>query len=1237
MFWKRARARGARDRETATRASTTDDAMTDAREVRSEVLARFWSLASEDRDARVRACEALMDDLADARGGGGGGDGRGADGGAGDARGDGGAGGEDEDDGADVRAYALRRLTRGLSSGRGGARQGFALALSELASSETLGTTPMEALEALDANVAAITKSTKGDEARDILLGRVFGLAAIGIALGARTDLEAEARTRCGAEVMTRARALRKEKTYLCEPVAAFVIEMRRALGDETFGAVAERAGEDLAEWLRGECAADTLWLACELCDVLPAKARDSIAWLPTHKSKKKGAKSVDWKEVFTRTGLRKISTALVDAAHTHPRMHNAWEMILREVSQAGGIVPLWEVVCEEGLFVSGSHQRRFLGFRVFDALLSSAEAHEIPALFSNNFIKCLLNNLSAPDNYLHECAVDCLARIVAFASDKKTESSKKIAVIAALQRQGPTRFDNVTKTNAVQDLVKSLDSEDAVHYLEGMYNIVTTAPEQDPDVVGTEEELASALANGTGQKRRLWALEQMAGLIPMLPNDKVIELMQFMLFHAYYKTAGKPKKVKSKVSDRLLKCPLEEPTGSVRAACSTRFLAMLNSNIRAQRANANKDSDETAEVVDLLSEATAFCRLLEGETSVEMCDAIPDEYQQIRDELLKTLDACDKGDNELARKVIPLIQVLSVLQVSDWREFTPALQDLPRCVSELIAPKKKAKKTKKGEEEEPEAIDVLVDIILSLLAQPSALLRDVVEHTFKAISGQVSKEGIQDMLRIIAGPEVGDDAEEAEGEGEDVLMEDDDSDTDDDEEEDEADESDESEDEDDEDEDFGEANEAEIAAMRAAASKIVGAANDDSDDSDSESEGMDDAAMFRIDRLLAEAFKSRQQDLMRKKNLKRATRDFKFRVISLFQLYAKAQPGSAYLPGSVVTLLDAMRDALGKQDPQSTQLAERIASLISKHIAHARDLPEVADEETSADSIKEKLMSVIISANRGASDGQLFNKTVTAASAYLLRVLETVAARERGGKSAEQGSEVASSQSVECYREALKMFKSKKSRLKTGFFSQIFVRHPALASALLPELFELVAQDADKANARGEFLRLEGLKLVTPVIQAGKKRYPSLAKSAKKSMKTISQSLAAVVSAPYKNKNTRADACQQAANCIESLNRLLGDVEIKTLVDVDAIVDAIAKQMSRPPALPQKAQKAFGRICALLGRDVPNVRVQDVANDDENDDDDSSDSEQEAPKKKSKKRASTDGDKPKKKQKKRA
>ena len=63
-----------------------------------------------------------------------------------------------------------------------------------------------------------------------------------------------------------------------------------------------------MAEWLRGECAADTLWLACELCDVLPANTRASIAWLPTCKSKKKGVnwavKPPDWLAYLLRTGV---------------------------------------------------------------------------------------------------------------------------------------------------------------------------------------------------------------------------------------------------------------------------------------------------------------------------------------------------------------------------------------------------------------------------------------------------------------------------------------------------------------------------------------------------------------------------------------------------------------------------------------------------------------------------------------------------------------------------------------------------------------------------------------------------------------------------------------------------------------------------------------------------------------------------------------------------------------------
>ena len=215
-------------------------------------------------------------------------------------------------------------------------------------------------------------------------------------------------------------------------------------------------------------------------------------------------------------------------------------------------------------------------------------------------------------------------------------------------------------------------------------------------------------------------------------------------------------------------------------------------------------------------------------------------------------------------------------------------------------------------------------------------------------------------------------------------------------------------------------------------------------------------------------------------------------------------------------------------------------------------------------------------------------------------------------------------------------MFKSNGSKLKSGFFARMFARHPALAAALLPELFGLVSLDTEKSNARAEFLRLDALtKLIIPVIQSSKKRYPKLAKISTKSMKLISSSIAAGIGAPYKNKNTRADFCKQSAVFIESLDRLLSDVAIKSVLDVDAVIDACAKQMSKAPALPPKATKAIGRICSLLGRQVPVVDIK-IEDADDNNDDAGDDSDDELVKKttakdkkdkKKSKRKSTDGD----------
>ena len=209
------------------------------------------------------------------------------------------------------------------------------------------------------------------------------------------------------------------------------------------------------------------------------------------------------------------------------------------------------------------------------------------------------------------------------------------------------------------------------------------------------------------------------------------------------------------------------------------------------------------------------------------------------------------------------------------------------------------------------------MDILLSLLAQPSALpLRDVVEHTFKAVAPAVSEASVQDMLRVVMAPDAdnrnageGDsddealledaddeedenDAEEEEEDEDDAEVDEDDDDA----EDDEGDASDDDEEDGDSDEDSdddGPVDEARAAAIAAALAKSGAAI--DSDEEEDPAEDMDDDAMFSIDKLLGQAFKSRREDIKRKKNMVRATRDFKFRVLALLELYARTQPGSPW------------------------------------------------------------------------------------------------------------------------------------------------------------------------------------------------------------------------------------------------------------------------------------------------------------------------------------------------------
>ena len=148
-------------------------------------MQRFWDLASTDPETDNATAAALSEELRaiqneeedeEEHGGGGGG-----------------GGGAMTSRGPDpVVEYSMKRLTRGLGSGRAGARQGFAVAFtSALTQLDTIAVE--DGFRYLKEGLEPITKSTKGTEARDILIGQLFGNAALARALIAK-DVSLEAK-----------------------------------------------------------------------------------------------------------------------------------------------------------------------------------------------------------------------------------------------------------------------------------------------------------------------------------------------------------------------------------------------------------------------------------------------------------------------------------------------------------------------------------------------------------------------------------------------------------------------------------------------------------------------------------------------------------------------------------------------------------------------------------------------------------------------------------------------------------------------------------------------------------------------------------------------------------------------------------------------------------------------------------------------------------------------------------
>ncbi|ETN59544.1 DNA polymerase v [Anopheles darlingi] len=205
---------------------------------------------------------------------------------------------------------------------------------------------------------------------------------------------------------------------------------------------------------------------------------------------------------------------------------------------------------------------------------------------------------------------------------------------------------------------------------------------------------------------------------------------------------------------------------------------------------------------------------------------------------------------------------------------------------------KQRRKSLTKGDPEEPEWIEVVVDLFLNLLSQNSLLLRKVISNVFPHLSGAITLTAFNQILSVInlkdkTNPLAAQDNESSDGEEVETNVKNEET----------------EEEEDDDDEIMGDEEEEETITdkMRQAVQAALGSANPDSDAESLDLDDIDEEQGRRMDIALAEAFRSfrknrkpggKQKPTKAEQQMDTVLMHFRMRVFDLIDVYLKHEPG---------------------------------------------------------------------------------------------------------------------------------------------------------------------------------------------------------------------------------------------------------------------------------------------------------------------------------------------------------
>ncbi|GBP70087.1 Myb-binding protein 1A [Eumeta japonica] len=501
--------------------------------------------------------------------------------------------------------------------------------------------------------------------------------------------------------------------------------------------------------------------------------------------------------------------------------------------------------------------------------------------------------------------------------------------------------------------------------------------------------------------------------------------------------------------------------------------------------------SSRFSNVDNLLEVLSALCEFINSNMANEkikekMMKQFSKENMECWEMLMKLSQTVNKNENKTKVEKVFLILLwqLGLYLFSEPKSIEMAkssIKELKSCYEHYKKDiKGKGKKQhKEGDlvEDEPEWIEVLVEVLLSVLSTESSILRSVVQCVFRLLWEYLTPNAIGQIISVLDpdnennpltyNDDESDDSNEFddeinEGENGDTKNQSDENDSD-------------TEVEDDEDEDMKTPEQ-----LRLAVQKALGNAVMDSDAESIDADMIDEEEGRKLDEALSEAFKLFHQPRNKKskeeKKDKKALSDFRIRVLDLIDIYLEKDPPMDVCLGMIAPLIRCLEFSI--QDNQFKDLENRCRKTI-KILTKVRKFSST--ENVTIGILCDYLKSIIEKGTRSHFLFQAIGDVITHCGSFVVHCATKIVTQTKTSENESLAS------LVDIYKESLQsFFQNRNCSVPIIFFHSIL----QIDWVGNYELAPLLIENAFNSTVR-QFRRNEGLELLIGFYRTLKRSKP--------------------------------------------------------------------------------------------------------------------------------------------------